>query len=73
MSPTKEEVRALRIRHRLTQKKLAESLYDISTTQVINWESGRRNCPGIILWAMVLTWDKMDLWSEEDEWRKKYG
>ena len=60
-----EEIKALRKRHGITQEKLADSLYHIKPKRIADWESGRRNCPDIVWWAMVLTWDKRDLWAEE--------
>lgn len=66
-----EDIKALRKRHGLTQKKLADSLYGVKEARIPNWEAGRRNCPSIIFWAMVLTWDKVDLYSIGlEEWRE---
>lgn len=70
--PRSYEIRALRRRHNLTQEQLAASLYGIKVESVVNWERDRRNCKPIVWWAMVLTWDKIDLWSHEDEWVKKF-
>lgn len=67
MRPTPQQIRDLRTRHRLSQEKLAESLYHIKATNIAHWENGRRNCQPIVWWAMVLTWDKKDLWAEERE------
>ncbi len=66
MSPTAQMIKDLRKRHNLTQQRLADSLYGIKVSTVANWEAGRRNCPPIIWWAMVLTWDQRDLWLEEN-------
>ncbi len=69
-TPTPQDIRDLRKRHGLTQKKLAESLYHIKEITVRSWEregNNRRGCPDIIWWAMVLTWDKVDLWAEENK------
>lgn len=63
LSPSSEDIKELRMRHRLTQKKLAESLYGIKADQVANWESGRRNCQPITWWAMKIIWDKEDIWT----------
>jgi len=63
-SPKPEEIRELRARHKLTQDKLADSLYGIKRARVPDWEAGRRTCPPIIWWAMKLTWDKEDIWNE---------
>lgn len=60
-----EEIKDLRRRHHLTQKQLADSLYHIKEERISDWELGRRNCPDIIWWAMVLTHDHIDLWEEE--------
>jgi len=65
-SPKPYEIRALRARHNLTQNHLADSLYGIRRRSIPGWEGGIRNCPPIVWWAMVLTWDKKDLWVEED-------
>ena len=62
MKVNPEDIKDLRRRHRITQKQLAESLFHITTQAVASWESGRRNCPPIIWWAMRLTWDKIDEW-----------
>ena len=66
-SPKPEEIRELRARHKLTQDKLADSLYGIKRARVPDWESSRRTCPPITWWAMKLTWDGIDLWNEESE------
>ena len=58
------DIKELRKRHGITQKELAYSLYGITTENVQSWESGRRNCTPIVWWAMVLTWDKVDLWKD---------
>jgi len=62
---TPEKIKDLRKRHRLTQAKLAESLYGIKKERIADWETGRRSMPKIVWWAMVLTWDRIDLWEEE--------
>ena len=63
--PKSEEIKQLRERHGLTQNQLADSLYGIKRERIADWENGRRDCPPIIWWAMVLTWDKVDLWEVE--------
>ena len=65
MQPKGYQIQDLRKRHKITQQKLADSLYGVEVHSIQNWEGGRRNCPAIIWWAMVLTWDKVDLWVEE--------
>ena len=65
MTPTPQMIKDLRKRHRLRQKDLADSLYGIKYDRIPDWETGRRKCPSIVWWAMVLTWDKKDLWEEE--------
>lgn len=64
IKPTRQDIKDLRKRHNLTQEKLAESLYGIKLETLRSWEKGQRNCPSIVWWAMVLTWDKRDLWEE---------
>ena len=64
-SPSPQMIRDLRARHQITQNQLADSLYDIKRPRIPDWEAGRRSCPGIVWWSMVLTWDKRDLWEEE--------
>ena len=66
-SPKPEEIRELRARHKLTQDKLADSLYGIKRARVPDWEAGRRNCPPNTWWCMRLIWDGIDLWNEESE------
>jgi DNA-binding XRE family transcriptional regulator len=65
MIPTPEQILDLRKRHHITQNQLADSLYGIKRERIGDWESGRRACPSIIWWAILLTWDKRDLWEEE--------
>jgi len=67
VKPTPEDILDLRRRHHITQKQLANSLYEIKEPRIADWERGRRNCPSIVWWAMLLTWDKRDLWVEEHE------
>ena len=55
------KVKDLRTRHGITQKQLADSLHGIKVARIADWESGRRNCPEIVWWAMKLIWDKEDL------------
>lgn len=69
-SPRPYQIRDLRRRHNLTQQALADSLYGIKKGRVVDWECDRRNCPPITWWAMVLTWDKRDLWVEENKGKK---
>ena len=59
--PTPEKMKELRARHGISREELALSLYGIKPDRVTDWELGRRNCPPIVWWAMVLTWDKKDL------------
>ena len=66
MTPTPEDIKALRKRHRITQDVLADSLYGIKRARVPDWEAGRRTCSEIIWWAIWLTWEKEDLWLEEN-------
>lgn len=69
-----QDIKSLRLRHGITQQKLADSLFGINVKNVASWESGRRGCQPIVLWAMVLTWDKEDLWEIGiNEWRKTYA
>jgi predicted transcriptional regulator len=63
--PRPFEIKALRRRHKITQWQLADSLYGVKRARISDWETGRRDCPPIVWWAMVLTWDKVDLWEEE--------
>jgi transcriptional regulator with XRE-family HTH domain len=72
--PRGYEVRALRRRHGLTQKQLAESMYEVSEKSVRDYENGRRHCSAMNWWAMVLTHDKLDLWvpQQEKEWIEKF-
>lgn len=72
IKPRSYEIRALRARHKLTRDQLALSLYDVKHGRIVDWENDRRSCPPMIWWAMVLTWDKIDLWAEEDKWVKKF-
>jgi len=65
MNPTPEEIKDLRRRNKLTQHQLADSLYGVKRERIADWETGRRQCPPITWWAMVLTWDSRDLWQEE--------
>lgn len=68
-----EDIVSLRKRHGITQKRLAESLYDIKYARIPDWESGRRSCPPIIFWGMVLTWDKIDIYGMSmDEVREMF-
>lgn len=55
------KVKALRERHGITQKELADSLYKVKRARIADWESGRRGLPPLVWWAMVLTWDGHDL------------
>ena len=64
-NPRPEEILELRKRHNLTQNKLADSLYGVKRARIADWENGRRQCPALAWWAMVLVWDKVDLWDEE--------
>ena len=66
MNPTKEEIKDLRLRHRITRNQLADSLYGIKRERILDWEVGRRNMPPIVWWACKLTWDHIDLWVEEN-------
>jgi len=66
MSPSGEDIRNLRMRYKITQKELAESLYDIKEARISEWERGVRNCPGIVWWAMILTWDKVDIYGDPE-------
>ena len=69
-----EDIKAIRKRHSLTQAKLAEAIYDCSTRKIGSWEIGARNCPAIYLWAIVLTFDKIDLYDYGiDKWRKDFN
>ena len=70
--PKGYENRALRRRHNLTQQQLADSLYGVKRVTVADWEIDRRKCGPMSWWAIVLIWDKIDLWSDEDKWRRKY-
>lgn len=63
--PTPGQVKDLRMRHKISRRKLAESLYGVKEERIMDWELGRRGCPAIVWWAMTLTWDKRDLWEEE--------
>lgn len=72
LQPKGYEIRALRRRHKLTQGDLAESLYDVKEGTIRDWENGRRKCASMNWWAIVLTWDKIDLWSDEDEWIRRF-
>lgn len=64
-SPTGQQIKDFRKQHRnLTQQKLADSLYGVTVQSIQAWENGRRNCPPIVWWAMLLTWDDIDLWRE---------
>ena len=65
--PTKEDIVALRLKHGITQQKLADSLYGVSVNTVSSWEAGHRNCPPLTWWAIRLTWDGVDLWNELEE------
>ena len=62
-----EYIKDLRKRHGLTQKKLADSLFYVRKDSISNWETGYRNCPAVVWWAMKLTWDHVDLWEEEQK------
>jgi DNA-binding transcriptional regulator YiaG len=64
-SPRPYEIKQLRLRHGITQKQLADSLYGVKWRRIVDWECDRRTCPPITWWAMRLTWDKVDLWEEE--------
>ncbi len=61
MKPTPEMIKDLRKKHHITQDQLADSLYDIKRPRVADWESGRRNMPGIIWWIIKLMYDEIDL------------
>ena len=67
MRPRPYEIIQLRKRHGITQQQLADSLYDVKRTQIADWEIGRRRCRPLEWWAMVLTWDKVDLWEKEQQ------
>lgn len=71
-SQSRRVIKALRKRHGLTQQELADSLYGVTRSAIRAYEGSTRHCSPITLWAMVLTWDKMDLWSQEAEWKAKY-
>ncbi len=65
----------LRQRHNITQKQLAASLYgDIDAKRISGWENNRRGCRPLTFWAMVLIWDKVDLWDRKQEktWKEKF-
>ena len=66
MQPTPQDIKDLRMRHKITREELARSLYETKPGRIMDWELGRRRCPPITWWAMVLTWDKRDLWEEEN-------
>lgn len=61
MNPTPEQIKELRKKHHITQEQLADSLYDIKRERIGDWESGRRNMPGVIWWIIKLTYDEIDL------------
>ena len=63
---TPEMIKELRKRHHITQQKLAASLFHINRERITDWESGRRNCPPIIWWAIKITWDKIDIWGKDE-------
>ncbi len=66
------EIRALRERHHLTQRGLADSLYGVKRERITDWETGRRDCPDLVAWAMILTWDGLNIMSQEDlnKWKQ---
>lgn len=70
--PRPYEIGALRRRHKISRKELAESLYGIEPGTIQSYELGRRRCHPLTWWAMVLTWDKIDLWADEEEWVDKF-
>lgn len=65
ISPRPYEIKDLRRRYKITQHQLADSLYGVKRPRIPDWETGRRECPPIVWWAMCLVWDKIDLWEEE--------
>ena len=62
---TPEMIKDIRNRHRISQVKLAESLFHVKEKRISDWECGKRNCPAIIYWAMKMTWDHEDIWGQE--------
>ena len=69
------EIRQLRIRHGLTQRNLADSLYGVKRERVTDWETGRRDYPALVAWAMILEWDKLDIREPKqlEMWEDKYA
>lgn len=70
--PTAEDIKALRERHGLTREQLANSLYKCEEGTIQSYELGRRHCHPLTFWAMVMTWDKMDLRHDEERWIREY-
>lgn len=70
-----EQIKNLRARHSLTQEELATSLYGIKRGRITDWETGRRSCPPLAVWAMILTWDGLNILEPEDElkWIETYA
>lgn len=70
-----KEIKALRERHNLTQRQLAESLYMVKRERITDWETGRRDCPAMVGWAMILQWDGQDIrhYSQLKEWQELYA
>ncbi len=64
LSPDPQDIKDLRKRHGITQKQLCNSLYGVKQDRIGEWERGWRSCPPIVWWAMLLTWDRRDLWVE---------
>jgi DNA-binding XRE family transcriptional regulator len=64
-SPRPYEIVNLRRKHKISQATLADSLYGVRRSKLSDWETGKHKCPPMAWWAMVLTWDKRDLWEEE--------
>lgn len=61
MKPTPEDLRALKARHHLTAATMAEPLYGVSKKSIENWVGGRRECPPLAWWALVLHFESIDL------------
>lgn len=60
-SPSSKQFRELKERHGLTYVTMSDPLYGVSKRSIQNWANGRRECPPLVWWALVLHFDGVDL------------
>jgi len=64
--PSPEEIRALLQRHNVTPLEAEKRLYGIKSKRFYDWMTGRRDCPAVVWWQLVLEFDGIDLRAVEE-------